>query len=33
MATKPITIDQYSLLFIPFVFDVIYLPAAILDSH
>jgi hypothetical protein len=27
------TIDQYSLLSIPFMFDVIYLPAAILDSY
>ena len=28
-----ITIDQYSLLSIPFMFNVIYLLAAILDSH
>ena len=28
-----ITIDQYSLLSIPFMFNVIYLLATILDSH
>ena len=33
MTTCPITINQYFLLSIPFVFDVIYLPAAILDSN
>jgi hypothetical protein len=33
MTTKPITIDQCSLLSIPFVFVVIYLPAAILGCH
>ena len=33
MTTNSITIDQFSLLSIPFMFNVIYLPAAILDSH